>query len=118
MKPKLVIKTLFVIILTCILFGLIFIIYDKAGTRAHIYNPVLADYKIVDENESCDNTEEFLYADKNYDYYLPCLSSYNIYLYWTDGDKDLIKDALNNHKVDMASLIEHGLKVNKHERKN
>ncbi len=117
MNFKISVKIAFVIILSVILVGLIFIINDKTGKRAHIYDPLmLSDYVIENESKTCDNKEEFLYEDDDYKYYLPCSSSYDIYLQWTDGAKDLIKDALNNRKVNISSLIEHGLKVKKHEK--
>ena len=117
MRGRIYLKIIFVVILTGILMGLIFIIYDRAGTRAHIYNPLeLADYVIKDENKKCKAEEELIYEDEDYNYYLTCLGSYNIYLEWTDGSRDLLKNALNNKKVNMASLIEHGLEVVKHEK--
>ena len=117
MKGRLIFKVVFVIFLTAILIGLIFIIYDKTGTAAHIYDPLLiSDYVIVNETKECSGEEEYLYEDDNYKYYLPCPSSYDIYLEWTDGDKDLIKNAWNNKKVSINSLIEHGLIVKKYEK--
>lgn len=117
MKGRLIFKTVFVIILTFILIGLIFIIYDKAGTAAHIYNPLLvSDYVIIDESKDCSGEEELIYEDSKYKYYLPCPSSYDISLEWTDGDTDLLKNALNNKKVTIESLEDHGLKVIKHEK--
>ena len=115
MNFKMSVKIAFVIILSVILVGLIFIINDKTGKRAHIYDPlVLSDYVIENETKKCDDGEEFLYEDDNYKYYLPCKSSYDIYLQWDDGARDLVKDALNNKKVNIDSLTEHGLKVIKH----
>ena len=115
MSNRLIFKMVFVVILVAILLGLVFIIYDKTGTMAHIYDPlIVSEYTIVDENEICEAGEEFLWEDDEYEYYLPCLSSYKIFLEWTDGDRDLIKNALNNNKVDIDSLLKHGLTVNKH----
>ena len=117
MNFKMSVKIAFVIILSVILVGLIFIINDKTGKRAHIYDPLMiSDYVIENETKECKGSEEYLYEDDDYEYYLPCKSSYNIYLQWTDGARDLVKDALNNKKVSMSSLIDHGLKVIKHEK--
>ena len=117
MKSKIYLKIVFVVILTAILFCLIFIIYDKAGTRAHIYEPLsIADYIIKDESSSCNKGEEKIYEDKNYNYYLTCMNSYDIYLVWSDGGKDLVKNALQNNKVTIESLQEHGLTIVKHEK--
>ena len=118
LNSKIYMKIIYVIFLNAILIGLIFVIYDKAGTRAHIYDPLqVADYEIKDKNKKCEQEEEYLYEDERYSYYLTCKGSYNIYLEWTDGSTDLVKNALKNKKVTMDSLIEHGLKVIKHEKK-
>ena len=67
MRSKMYLKIIFVVILSAILLCLIFIIYDKAGTRAHIYEPLaIADYVIKDESTSCIKGEELIYQDKEY----------------------------------------------------
>lgn len=117
MRVKIYFKITYVIFLTVILVCLLYIIISKAGTRAHIYEPLqIADYVIKDENKNCKKEEELLYEGENYNYYLTCLGSYNIYLEWSDGSRDLVKNALKNKKVTIESLIEHGLKVVKHEK--
>ena len=117
MRARLTFKIMFVFILSLLLTGLLFIIFDKAGTRARFYDPSLvADYVLVNKNETCVKTNELLYEDESYSYYLPCTSSYDVYLEWTDGDKDLVKNALNSGKVTIGSLIDHGLEVEKHEK--
>ena len=119
MKTRIIFKSIFLVILLVILGCLIFIINDKAGKAARIYNPLLlSSYTIFYDNEGkdCMNNPEVFYKDSDYNYYLTCLGSYNIYLEWTDGSRDLLKNALNNKKVNMASLIEHGLEVVKHEK--
>ena len=121
MKSRIIFKSLFVTLLIIILIGLITIIFDKTGTQAHVYSSlVVADYKIVydSDNDSCLEMEELLYEDDQYEYYLPCASSYDIYLEWSDGSKDLLKDALRNNKVTMESLIDHGLRVYKYEKQH
>ena len=67
-------------------------------------------------NKKCKQEEELIYEDKDYNYYLSCLGSYNIYLEWTDGSRDLVKNALINKKVTIKSLEEHGLKIIRHEK--
>ena len=117
MNSKIYLKVLYVIFLNALLVLFIFFVYDKTGTRAHMYSPLLiADYKIVDENKECTKGKELIYSDKDYNYYLSCKGSYNIYLQWTDGSKDLLKNALKNNKVTIDSLTSHGLKIIKHEK--
>ncbi len=116
MKTRIIFKSLFVVILVIILFCLVFIINDKAGKGAKIYNPiVLSTYTILYDNEGkeCMNKPELFYKDGKYKYSLPCVSSYDTYLLWDDGTKELIKNALENNKVDIESLESHGLKVKK-----
>ena len=117
MRARMVFKIMFVVILVLILIGLIFIIFDKAGTRAGVRNTMkIVDYTIVNEQENCADVLELIYEDADYKYYLPCISSYGIYLEWSDGTRDLLKDALRNGKVTMDSLIDHGLDVYKNAR--
>lgn len=116
MKIRIIFKSIFVVILLIILFCLVFIIYDKTGKGARIYNPLtLSTYTIFYDNEGkeCMNKPEEFYKDKEYKYSLPCISSYDTYLLWDDGTKELIKNALENDKVDIDSLESHGLKVTK-----
>ena len=117
MNSKIYLKVIYVIFLNALLVLFIYLVYDRAGTRARIYDPlVLADYKIVDENKECDEGKELIFSDKKHKYYLPCKGSYNIYLEWTDGSKDLIKNALKNNKVTIDSLTDHGLKIIEYEK--
>ena len=118
MKSRVIFKSIFVIVLLVILLCLVFIIYDKAGKRARIYDPLLlSTYTIFYDNEGspCMSNPEVIYKDSKYTYSLPCISSYDTYLLWDDGTKELVKNALENKKVDINSLIDHGLKIDKNE---
>lgn len=118
MKSRLIFKSIFVVVLLIILFCLVFIIYDKAGTGARIYDPILlSTYTIYYDNDDkeCMQTPEVFYKDSKYSYSLPCISSYDTYLIWDDGTKELVKNALENNKVDIESLEKHGLKVQRNE---
>lgn len=110
-KNKIIFKSIFVCLLILILIGLIFIIFDKAGTGAHIYNPmVLNNYRIIDNTNDCDNNKYLIYSDEKNNYYLNCSNS-SIFILWDDGAKDSLEFDLKINKVTMESLIEHGLKV-------
>lgn len=118
MKSRLIFKSIFTVILLIILFCLVFIIYDKAGKRARIYDPILlSTYTIYYDNDgsNCMSKPEVIYKDKKYTYSLPCISSYDTYLLWDDGTKELVKNALENKKVDIDSLVNHGLKIDRNE---
>ena len=116
MKTRIIFKSIFLLILLVILFCLVFIIFDKAGKTARIYNPILlSTYTIFydSDGKECMEKPEVFYKDSKYQYTLSCYSSYDTYLLWDDGTKELIKNALNNKKVDIESLEKHGLKVGK-----
>ena len=118
MKSRLIFKSIFTVILLIILFCLVFIIYDKAGKRARIYDPILlSTYTIYYDNDgsNCMSKPEVIYKDSKYTYSLPCISSYDTYLLWDDGTKELVKNALENKKVDIDSLVNHGLKIDRNE---
>jgi hypothetical protein len=118
MKSKLIFRIVFVTLLAVILLGLIFIIFDKTGSGAHIFDQgVLNDYKISDETVDCDGIKKLIYSDKKYDYYLECSNS-KIFIIWDDGARDSLDFDLNINKLSMSSLEAHGLKVIKDERKN
>ena len=104
------IRVLFVIILCLILFSLLYIIYGESKLDDTL---VLSTYTILYDNETdeCVDTPEVIYKDGKYKYYLSCASSYDTYLLWDDGTKELIKNALDNNKVDIKSLENHGLKI-------
>ena len=117
MKTRLIMKSIFVVILTVILVSLIIIICDVPDKKATMYSELaIVDYTIEDTNEVCPQALELIYSDKKYDYYLPCIKSGDIYLNWTNGERDLLKNAINNQKVTINSLIDHGLRVYKYEK--
>ena len=118
MKARLIAKSIFVVFLIIILFCLIFIIFDKAGTGAKIYNPIkIVDYSIVENSpDECEEMLELIYSDKKYNYYLPCKKSDNISLVWEEGVTDPLMFAIEHEKVTMDSLMEHGLDIIKNEK--
>ena len=119
MRTKIVFKSIFTVILIIILIGLIFIIYGKAGTSARIYDPLaLSTYKIEYDklDVECTPEPEIIYEDEDFFYCLPCMSSYNIYLVWDDGTTELLKNAINNKKVNIKSLKDQGLEIVRYEK--
>ena len=116
MKNRIVFKSIFLFFLIIILIGLIFIIFDKAGTRTGIYMPKPIDYRIEYDSEVCLDALEEIYSDSKYTYSLPCISSSNIKIVWEDGITDPLMFAIEKEKVTMESLEEHGLKIYKNEK--
>ena len=111
MKVKIFFKVLFILTLVFVFCFFIYIIYVKIDTN---YNSsLLSTYTIFYDNntDECTSSPEILYSDNEYNYSLSCVSSYNTYLLWDDGTKELLKNALDNNKVDIKSLENHGLKI-------
>ncbi len=80
------------------------------GTQGPL-SPFVAGHRginIVDttetENISCDQAFEEIYRDKEFIYYLPCIKSQYVLVYYTYGDKEDIKTALNNNRVGIEDL--------------
>jgi hypothetical protein len=73
------------------------------------------DYIIVNETEICADALEEIYSDEKYIYYLPCISSANIYVKYNNGNKINIKDVLEQKLLTIDELIEKGLQVHKYE---
>ena len=114
MKTKIIIKGIFVFFLIIILIGLIYIIFTKTGYDYSVNTLKLVDYVIDDRSEECDDETELIYSQGNSKYYLPCNKSSKIYLIWDDGVVDSLKNAIDNEKVDMKSLKDHGLELIEH----
>ena len=69
--------------------------------------------QIIDATFSCAQNKEKFYEDDKYIYYFPCVKSNSIYVKFENGNKILIKDALNGEKVTIDELIKAGLEVYK-----
>ena len=66
---------------------------------------------IIDATYSCTQTKELFYEDNKHKYFFPCTKSNSIYVKFENGNKMLIKDALNSEKVTIDKLIDAGLEV-------
>jgi len=71
------------------------------------------DYIIVDETEACDTALEEIARDTQFIYYLGCIQSHTIFLKYNNGKKISLRQALEDDKVDITDLINHGLTVHK-----
>lgn len=72
--------------------------------------------EIIDATYACDNVYEEFFSDDDYIYYFPCYKSSSIYVKYTNGNKELVVDALNNNNVTIKDLENAGLKFYKKER--
>ena len=115
MRAKLVFRCMFLVLLLIILFGLVYIAFDKTGSRTGIYMPKIVDYKIVYDTsvDNCSIKDEVIYSDSKYDYKLHCMNSSSITILWDDGIEEPLKYSIEKEKVNMESLEEHGLKIYK-----
>ena len=114
MKMRLIGRCIFTVILTIIVILMLFIYFDKTGNSPSINS--LVDYVIENNSDECNSIQELIYSDNNKNYYIPCTMSNDILLVWNDGSKDYLKDALNNNKVTIKSLKQHGLEIYEEER--
>ncbi|MBR4178145.1 MAG: hypothetical protein IKR57_02210 [Bacilli bacterium] len=115
MRERIVFRCMFLVLLLIILIGLIYILFDRSGTRTGIYMPPIVDYKIVYDtsSEECEEMLEEIYRDDKYIYSLPCKNSSKITILWDDGVEEPLKYSIEKEKVSMESLEEHGLKIHK-----
>ena len=68
---------------------------------------------IIDATYTCAKTKEKFYEDDNYTYSFPCIKSNSVYVKFENGNKMLVKDALDAEKVTINELIDAGLEVKK-----
>ena len=69
--------------------------------------------EIIDATFTCAQSPEKFYEDDKYTYSFPCIKSNSMYVKFENGNKMLIKDALEAEKVTIEELLDAGLKVNK-----
>lgn len=69
--------------------------------------------KIIDATYQCANSLEKFYEDDKYIYYFPCTKSNSVYVKFSNGNKMLVKEALEDDKVTISELISAGLEVKK-----
>ena len=113
LKTKITLKIIFITLLVAISIGLVILIFTTNNEDNEINK--IVDYKIVDDTTSCEEELEEIYKDNKSTYYLPCVKSANIKLVWDNGETDLLKNAINNGKVTIESLKEHGLEIYEYE---
>ena len=72
--------------------------------------------EIIDATFNCMGNEEKFYEDNTYIYSFPCVQSSSIYVKFPNGNKMLVKKALEDEKVTIDELLKAGLKVSKKEK--
>lgn len=68
---------------------------------------------ILDATYSCESITEDFYEDDTYIYSFPCKKSTSVFVKLPDGNKMLVKTALEEEKVTVSSLEEAGLEFTK-----
>lgn len=68
---------------------------------------------ILDATYTCDNYKEDFYEDDTYIYTFPCTKSNSIYVKLSNGNKMLVKTALEEEKVSIEELEKAGLDFTK-----
>lgn len=71
--------------------------------------------EIIDATYACSSVPEKFYEDNEYAYYFTCSKSESMFVKFSNGNKMLIKKALEEKKVTIDELIKAGLNVYKEE---
>lgn len=110
---KKIVKRIFILILGIIMISLSFIAFSNLNDSMPIsmYIPINYEYSLIDKSESCAMALELIYETNTTAYFLPCIKSNSIYLEYADGTIVSLRDAIDEEKVSIESLIEHGLEV-------
>ncbi len=113
MKVKMAIKGVFITVLSLILIALSVIAFTKVDKTDDLYEMTKQrDYQIIDKNDECTQKyEDCFYKKDGVNYCYECKKSKEVLLQWQDGSQTKLIDSLNDGKVTIESLIEHGLKV-------
>ena len=113
MKLKMIIKSIFVTVLSLILVALAVIAFMKIDKTDDLYSLTgKKDYRIIYNIDSCE--EKFMdcfYKEGETYYCFECRKSTEVLLEWSDGSQTRMIDDLENGKVTIESLIANGLKV-------
>ncbi len=113
MKTKMVLKGIFVTVLTITLIALAVIAFTKIDKTDALYElNKSVDYRIVDNVDNCSQIYmDCFYKNENGEYCFECKKSSEVLLEWSDGSQTKMLDSLKEGSVSIESLIEHGLKV-------
>ena len=113
MKLKMIIKSIFVTVLSLISVALAVIAFMKIDKTDDLYSLTgKKDYRILDNIDSCE--EKFMdcfYKEGETYYCFECRKSTEVLLEWSDGSQTRMIDDLEKGNVTIESLIANGLKV-------
>ena len=114
MKLKMIIKSIFVTVLSLILVALAVIAFMKIDKTDDLYSLTgKKDYRILDNIDSCE--EKFMdcfYKEGETYYCFECRKSTEVLLEWSDGSQTRMIDDLEKGNVTIESLIANGLLKN------
>ena len=99
-------KKLIIIISIAVIFTILALILFNKNEEKTTNN-----IKILDATYNCADYQEKFYEDNEYNYYFECAKSNSVYVKLEDGNKMLVKTALEEQKVTIDKLIDAGLKV-------
>ena len=113
MKLKMIIKSIFVTVLSLILVALAVIAFMKIDKTDDLYSLTgKKDYRILDNIDSCEEKFMDCFYKKRQTYYcFKCSKSTEILLEWSDSSQTRMIDDLEKGNVTIESLIANGLKV-------
>ena len=83
----------------------------KTGTSINQIINEKQEYTLIFKADKCTSAMNLIYKDKNLEYYTECYSLDDIYVNWSNAKIDSLKECLDNKKIDIKSLKEHGLEI-------
>ncbi len=98
-------KAYLLITIVLLLVSIIFLI-KEVSKSVLVDKPVYSEFVIVDEGDvACDPVPELIYKDKDYEYYIRCISSNYIMIVFSNNEKKPLKDALNNGDIPIEQIM-------------
>ena len=83
----------------------------KTGTSINQIINEKQEYTLIFKADKCTSAMNLIYKEKNLEYYTECYSLDDIYVNWSNAKIDSLKECLDNKKIDIKSLKEHGLEI-------
>lgn len=103
---------LIIVVLGCIALIIAIILLFSNNFKLNGKNNI----EIIDATYSCSSILEKFYEDDKYIYSFPCIKSKSVFVKFSNGNKMLVVDALNEDKVTIKELLNAGLEVHKIEK--
>ena len=102
MNKKLIVTILLSVAIIAVIIGVIFMFKNNLARNK---------IEIIDAKYNCDGFLEKFYEDDEYIYSFPCTMSTSTFVKFSNGNKMLVTQALEEEKVTIKDLLNAGLEV-------